>query len=211
MAETAIVSFHTLSVGFPLPTISKNSLYTLFCSLILDHGVLLKLSISGSQNSYFEFPARYFSSSLSSTCDNQVLTSSDESPGRTIPIRSLDFSDSRVLNLYNPSKISSSGIFVIDNRLPSHLESTFLNIVISKNNSEQVGVVFDRIMGSSDPEVIVDQVSNLSAAKETVLFLGLLFLQTDSPFELAIMDEFVQCRSNPRTKYFKNSAVKYHE
>ena len=45
MAETAIVSFHTLPVGFPLPTISKNSLYTLFCSLILDHGVLLKISI----------------------------------------------------------------------------------------------------------------------------------------------------------------------
>ena len=32
---------------FPLPTISKNSLYTLFCSLILDHGVLLKISASG--------------------------------------------------------------------------------------------------------------------------------------------------------------------
>ena len=46
VAETAIVSFHTLPVGFPLPTISKNSLYTLFCSLILDHGVLLKISIS---------------------------------------------------------------------------------------------------------------------------------------------------------------------
>ena len=44
VAETAIVSFHTLPVGFPLPTISKNSLYTLFCSLILDHGVLLKIS-----------------------------------------------------------------------------------------------------------------------------------------------------------------------
>ena len=38
-------------------------------------------------------------------------------------------------------------------------------------------------MGSSDPEVIVDQVSNLFAAKETVLLLGFLFLQTDSSFE----------------------------
>ena len=47
MAETAIVSFYTLPVGFPLPTISKNSLYTLFCPLILDHGVLLVISISG--------------------------------------------------------------------------------------------------------------------------------------------------------------------
>ena len=47
MAETAIVSFHTLPVGFPLPTMSKNSLYTLFCSLILDHGVCLIISVSG--------------------------------------------------------------------------------------------------------------------------------------------------------------------
>ena len=46
VAETAIFSFRTLPVGFPLPTISKNSLYTLFCSLILDHGVLLKISNS---------------------------------------------------------------------------------------------------------------------------------------------------------------------
>ena len=47
VAETAIVSFHTLPVGFPLPTMSKNSLSTLFCSLILDHGVLLKISTFG--------------------------------------------------------------------------------------------------------------------------------------------------------------------
>ena len=60
-------------------------------------------------------------------------------------------------------------------------------------DSEQVGVVFDRIMGSSDPELIVDQVGNLSSAKETVLLLGLLFLQTDSSFELGIMDDSVQC------------------
>ena len=36
-------------------------------------------------------------------------------------------------------------------------------------------------MGSSDPEMIVDQVGYLSAAKETVLFLNLLLLQNDSP------------------------------
>ena len=47
VAETAIVSFHTLPVGFPLPTISKNSSYTLFCPLILDHGVLRKIPTSG--------------------------------------------------------------------------------------------------------------------------------------------------------------------
>ena len=45
--ETAIVSFRTLPVGFPLPTISKNSLSTLFCPLILDHGVSFIISVSG--------------------------------------------------------------------------------------------------------------------------------------------------------------------
>ena len=69
MAETAIVSFHTLPVGLPLPTISKNSMYKLFCSPILDRGVLLKISISAPKIL-------------------QVLTSSDESPGHTIPTRS---------------------------------------------------------------------------------------------------------------------------
>ena len=45
--ETATVSFRTLPVGFPLPTISQTSLFTLFCPLILDHGACLKISISG--------------------------------------------------------------------------------------------------------------------------------------------------------------------
>ena len=31
--------------------------------------------------------------------------------------------DSHILNLYNPSKMSSDGICVIDNNIPSHLES----------------------------------------------------------------------------------------
>ena len=66
-------------------------------------------------------------------------------------------------------------------------------------------------MAPRDPEVIVDQVSNLSAAKETILLLGLLFLQTDSLFELGIMDDCVQRRSNPRIKYFKIRHLKYHE
>ena len=54
--------------------------------------------------------------------------------------------------------MSSGGIFVIDNNIPSPLRIEFLNIVISKSNSEQVGVVFDRTIGSSDPELFVDQV-----------------------------------------------------
>ena len=65
-------------------------------------------------------------------------------------------------------------------------------MVISKTYSEKVGMVLDRIVDSSDRELFVDQVSNLPAAKETVLLLGLLFLQTDSSFELRIMDDLVQ-------------------
>ena len=88
VAETAIVSSGTLPVELPLPTISKNSLYTLFWFLILDHGVSLIITISGAKIFYSVYLARYFFSPSSSICDNQVLISSDESPGRTIPIRS---------------------------------------------------------------------------------------------------------------------------
>ena len=49
VAETTIVSSRTLPVELPLPAISKNSLYTLFCSLILDHGVSFIISISGAK------------------------------------------------------------------------------------------------------------------------------------------------------------------
>ena len=56
----------------------------------------------------------------------------------------------------------------------------------------RVGTGFDRIMDPSEPGIIVDQVSNLSATMETVLLLGLLFLQTGSSFEVRIMDDFVQ-------------------
>ena len=47
VTETAIVSFRTLPVGFPLPPISKGSLFSLFCSLILDHSACLIISVSG--------------------------------------------------------------------------------------------------------------------------------------------------------------------
>ena len=49
-----------------------------------------------------------------------VLTSSDESSGHTMV---LSFSDSRILSLYNFSKMSSCGICVIDHKIPSHFES----------------------------------------------------------------------------------------
>ena len=122
VAETAIVSFHTLSVGFPLPTISQTSLSTLFCPLILDYGVPFIISVSG------------FKILISSV----LLDTSFHHSFQSVIIRSsfllmklqviqfqygLEFSDSRILNLYNPFKMSSGGIFVTDNKIPSHFES----------------------------------------------------------------------------------------
>ena len=66
-------------------------------------------------------------------------------------------------------------------------------------------------MDPSDPEVIVDQVSTLSAAKETVLLLGFLFLQTDSSFEMGIMDAFCSALKQSSHRVLQNSALKYHE
>ena len=80
VAETEIVSFHTLPVAFPLLTISKNSLYTLFCSLIFHHGVLLKISIPVPKF-FFVHLARHFILPLF-----QVHLSFDESPSHRIPM-----------------------------------------------------------------------------------------------------------------------------
>ena len=63
---------------------------------------------------------------------------------------------------------------------------------ISKTEIELVGIVLDRIIGSSDPEVHVNQVRDLSSMKETVFFVSLHFLQTDSSSEVRIIDDFVQ-------------------
>ena len=88
--------------------------------------------------------------------------------------------------------MSSCGIFVIDNKNSVPLRIEFMNIVISKTGSKQVGIFLDGIVGSSDPEVLIDQISDLSSAKERVLLLGFLFLQTDSSFQVRIVDDFVQ-------------------
>ena len=63
-------------------------------------------------------------------------------------------------------------------------------------------------MDSSDPELFVDQVGNLSTSKETVLFLGLFFLQTDLPFEMGIMVDLVQCWEQSSHQVLQNSALK---
>ena len=73
-------------------------------------------------NSYFVYLARCFFWPLSSVCDNQVLVSSDESPGHTVQYglvsQTLVFLICTIL-----PKISSGGIFVIHNKIPSHFES----------------------------------------------------------------------------------------
>ena len=88
VAETAIVSFHTLPVGFPLPTISKK----IFVHAVLSLDFWPRRSTQNfhfwRQNSYFACLARYFSSPSFSIYDNQVLFSSDDSPSHTIPTRS---------------------------------------------------------------------------------------------------------------------------
>ena len=84
VTETAIVSSGTLPVGFPLPTISKNSLSTLFCPPDSWPRRFFHNFHFWRQNNL----ARYFFLPLSSICDNQVLISSDESPSHTISIRS---------------------------------------------------------------------------------------------------------------------------
>ena len=100
-------------LAFHCQQISKNALSTLFCPLILDQGVLLIISISVTKivisNVLLDTS---FHHSFQSVI---ILTSSDESPSHTIPIRSW---------------VSQTLVFLIctilpsiDNKIPSHFES----------------------------------------------------------------------------------------
>ena len=113
-----MVSFHTLPVGFPLPTISKNSLHTLFCSLIFDHGVLLIISTYGAKIlvSNFLLDTSFHHSFQSVIIRFYLLLMS-------LQVIQFQYGLEFFINLYNPSKISSGGIFVMDNKIPSHSES----------------------------------------------------------------------------------------
>ena len=61
------------------------------------------------------------------------------------------------------------------------------------------------IMSASKPQVVVDHVSDLSSAKEPLLFLSSLFLQTDLFLDVGIQDDLVQSRRNPSHPASKNS------
>ena len=60
-----------------------------------------------------------------------------------------------------------------------------------------------RIVDASDTEVVINQVSDLSSSKESVLFLSLLFLQTDSFLEVGTIDNFAQPWCNTRVEQLK--------
>ena len=74
---------------------------------------------------------------------------------------------------------------------PSFVQ-TFQNIIGWKT-MKFLGVILDRIVGSNDPETLVNQASDLSSSEETIFFLGYLFLHTDLFLEAGIMDDSVQC------------------
>ena len=99
--ETAIVSFRTLPVGFPLPTFSTNSWYTLFCPWILDHGVSFIISIPGAKIliSYVLLDTSFhhrFQSVISRS--SFLLMNLQVIQFQYV----LSFSGTRILNLYNP-------------------------------------------------------------------------------------------------------------
>ena len=74
------------------------------------------------------------------------------------------------------------------------LRIEFLNIIISKTNSEQVGITLDRIIGFKDLEVGTRRSGKRSVfLRETVFFLSFHFLQNDLFLEASILDDFVQC------------------
>ena len=88
VTETAIASFRTLPVGFPLPTISLSPLSTLFCPLILDHGVPFIISVSALEIIGSQI---LLDTSFHHCLQSVIIRSSffsDESPYCTIPIRS---------------------------------------------------------------------------------------------------------------------------
>ena len=81
-------------------------------------------------------------------------------------------------SLYNPSKMSWDGIFVIDNKIPSHFESnswmsSFRRTTVnwSLHNSRQN-------CWSQWPGSILDQASYLSSSEETIFLVSFHFLQT---------------------------------
>ena len=58
-------------------------------------------------------------------------------------------------------------------------------------------------MSATNPKVVVDHEGDLSFSYKLVLFLGFLFLETDTLLELGFLDDLVYSRSNFRVQLFK--------
>ena len=148
---------------------SPRILYTLFCSMILDHGVFLKISISVPKIiSNFLFDTSLHHSFQSVKIRSWLLLMSLQVVQFQYGLRFLRlvFFISTILpRCHHAGSSSQTTIF-----RPLKIENK--NIIIAWNDSEWVGIVFDRIMAPCDPKVILDQVSNLSAAKENGLASG---------------------------------------
>ena len=98
VTETAVVSFGALTVGLSLPTISWTSLFTLFYPWFLTTALVSKFPFLASKFFILKFCSILLFTivfnlwlSLSSICDCEVQSSSDESRNCTIPIRSWAF------------------------------------------------------------------------------------------------------------------------
>ena len=65
-------------------------------------------------------------------------------------------------------------------------------------------------MSTSDSKVVVDHVKDLSSAKEPILFLSFLFLQTDLFLEVGIPDDLVQRRCNSHVQHLKIQENEYN-
>ena len=81
----------------------------------------------------------------------------------------------------------------------------------SRSDREYFSVIKNGIMSSSDSKVVVDRKSDLPSAKEPILFLSFLFLQTDLLLEVRILVDLFQSRSKSRRPAFQNSNNQYPE
>ena len=122
VTETAIVPLEHC----PLDSHCQQStriLCTRCCPWILD-GVSFIISISGAKIliSYILLDTSFYhclQSVKSRSCCLLMNVQVVQFHSNTV----FNFSDSRIRTLYNPSKISSGGIFVFDNKISSHFES----------------------------------------------------------------------------------------
>ena len=70
----------------------------------------------------------------------------------------------------------------ISYRIPERhrCKEAFLNVIAAKSDCEWISAIKNGIMSASNPEIVVDHVSDLSSAKEPILFLSFLFSSRNS-------------------------------